>query len=501
MKSYVFIKNTVIMTFTALILRTAGIILRVWLANKIGSEGIGLYQLIFSVYTLVSAFAASGICTAVTRLAAEQLPNGKTAVKRVFKNATMLTLIIAVLSAIIVYFFSDLISVQFLKDVRAAKSLKILSFSLPFMGISSCIRGYFTALRKMTVPSATQILEQIVRIAVIITLLRATAEKGLEYSAAVILFADTVAEIASCVIGYLLYLKDIKKIPNKEKAAQSFVPQILKIAVPISAGRYITTGLKTFENIIVPNMLAIFSKSRALALSQFGMLRGMAIPIMFFPSSFLMSVSTMLIPEMSEDKAQNHTISIGYKASKTVNMTLKASIFIATVFFAAAYEIGFCVYKSTEVGYIIRFLSPIIPFMYLESVIDGLNKGLDQQNYTLMFNIIDSVLRIVVIYTLVPHFGLNGFLWLMIVSNIATSMLNFLRTKKAAKVKVDIKNSVLKPIFAGVFSILVNNLIFKTEQLNILFAVLKSATVSVIFIIIMLLLKGFEEEPYINKKP
>ena len=111
MKKTVFIKNALILTATSLILRFAGIIFKVWLAALIGSEGIGLYQLIFSVYVLVSTFATSGISTAVTRLVAEEIALGnKNGAEKVFKRAIQLTLFLALITVGIVYFGSDFIA-------------------------------------------------------------------------------------------------------------------------------------------------------------------------------------------------------------------------------------------------------------------------------------------------------------------------------------------------------------------------------------------------------
>ena len=76
MKKTVFIKNAAILTASSLLLRFLGIIFKVWLGGKIGSEGIGLYQLIFSVYMLAATLVTSGISTAVTRLIADELALG-----------------------------------------------------------------------------------------------------------------------------------------------------------------------------------------------------------------------------------------------------------------------------------------------------------------------------------------------------------------------------------------------------------------------------------------
>lgn len=493
MKSYVFIKNAIIMTFTALILRSAGIFLKVWLANNIGSEGIGLYQLIFSVYTLVATFASSGVCTAVTRLVSENMDKGKNAIKAIMKKAGLLITIIAVISAFIVYFFSDFLAINFLKDERAALSLKILSFSLPFMGISSCIKGYFVARRKMSKPSFAQIFEQAVRIAVILIVLPKVTVLGLGLSTAIVLLADTIAEICSSLVLYFLYLKDKSKLHSSNGTLKGIYRQILKITLPISGGKYLTTLLRTVENLMVPIRLTLFNNDKALSLSQFGALRGMVIPIIFFPSSFLMSVSTMLIPEMSEAKAHNHNLTIRYKASKTVNLTICSSIFLSIVFLVCGNEIGNIVYHEKDVGFMIRFLAPIIPFMYLESVVDGLIKGLNQQKYSFWYNSADSILRIVIIWVLLPKSGIKGFLMLMVVSNIATCMLNFLRAKKVAKIKVDFLNSIIKPITAsavgGLLALPLKEILFAFGEK--LYTISQIGVITICFFGIMYLLKGF----------
>jgi len=165
MKKTVFIKNAVILTASSLLLRFAGIIFKVWLASFIGSEGIGLYQLIFSVYVLASTFATTGISTAVTRLVTEELALGqRKGTLKILRRAIELSLIIAFASIAIIFLGADFIASKFLGDLRASAALKILPFSLPFMAVSSCLRGYFFARRKATPSALAQLTEQAVRI-------------------------------------------------------------------------------------------------------------------------------------------------------------------------------------------------------------------------------------------------------------------------------------------------------------------------------------------------
>ena len=504
MKSLVFIKNAIVLTITSLILRSVGIIFRVYLVGIIGSEGIGLYQLIFSVYVLFATFATSGICTAVTRLIADCGDNNKNVVKTVMRKAVAITLFVAFLSTAIVFLCADFIALNLLKDFRATLALKILSFSLPFMGVSSCIKGYFIARRKTLTPSFAQIFEQIIRISLVVTLLSKFSWMGVTACAAVVLLGDTVAEILSCLFIYIGYLRDKTKLQKGGKAPTEILKSILKVATPIAGGRYVTTALHTAENLIVPIQLALFTLSSKTALSQFGMIKGMAIPILFFPASFLMAMSTMLVPEISEAAAKNNKDKVNSATRKSLKTTLMVSILIASVFFVTAPDLGKIIYHSSDVGYIIRMLSPIVPFMYIESVADGILKGLDQQMHSFWYNCIDSVLRIGSIFVLVPRFGLTGFLGVMIISNVITSSLCCHRLLKVVNMKLDLMNWILKPMFSAAIGIIFAHLVGEYLSFGVLYSTAIEITLETgVFFAVMFLIGGIKKESiydYLPKK-
>ena len=254
MKISVFVKNTVVLCLTSVILRIAGVLFRIYLADRIGSEGMGVYQLIFSVYILASTFAMSGICTAVTRLVSENLDRGRLAVKSVMRAAAVLTLIAAAVSSAAVFFGAEFIGVRLLCDARTVPALKILCFSLPFMGLSSCIRGYFIACRKTLSPSLTGLAEQAVRIGVVLFCLSKGISRGIAYSAAAVLLGDTTAETVSFLISWVLYRRDLRKMHGSDRISGVF-RKILRIALPLSAAAYMSTALHTAENLLIPSRL------------------------------------------------------------------------------------------------------------------------------------------------------------------------------------------------------------------------------------------------------
>ena len=202
------------------------------------------------------------------------------------------------------------------------------------------------------------------------------------------LLADTIAEGASCLYLGLSYRRDQKRTRTTSGLSsppRGVVRRLLSIAVPISAGRYLNSILRTIENLLVPSCLAKYTSSRETGLAQFGMLKGMAMPILFFPSSFLSSFSTLLVPEVSESAARHRTDQVERAVNRSLHLTLIASILISGLFAVYAKPLGLAIYQSEEIGFLIGVLAPVMPFMYLENVVDGLLRGLDQQVSSLRF--------------------------------------------------------------------------------------------------------------------
>lgn len=452
-KKTIFIKNALILTVSSLVLRFAGIIFKVWLAAAIGSEGIGLYQLIFSVYVLVSTFATSGISTAVTRLIAEELALGnKKGTLKILKCAIKLSLIIAVITVIAVYFGSQIIAVKFLGDIRAVAALKILPFSLPFMCVSSCMRGYFIARRKVTPNAVTQLVEQAVRIGVVLVLVKRFIAKGLAAASVAVMLGDVISEAIAFLLLFAVFMVDRKKLNSllgRARPPYKIIAKILNIAAPITSGRYLNTALRTVENILVPKNLEKYPKSSGVALSQFGMIKGMALPILFFPSAILSAVSTLLVPEMSEAVAKKQTYLVKNATQKILKLTALVSFIFSAIFFVAGKEIGNIIYKDEQVGFLIKALSPIVPFMYLDSVSDGILKGLDQQVFSFRTAVSDSALRIILILIFLPVSGLNGFIGIMYFSNLLTCFLNVGRLTRVSKAKFNLLSEILYPVLSA----------------------------------------------------
>lgn len=450
MNKQAFYKNTAVMTVTSLLLRLLGILFRIFISNRVGAEGMGLYQLVFSVYILGATFATGGLTTAVTCLAAERMTRSDAkGVRRLLGLSVMLCLVIGGVSALILYSGAPVIGV-WMGDTRAVSALSVSGIALPFIGVSACIKGYFMARRKAWPPCLSQLVEQSVRIGGILWMLSALWDGSLEGACLIIILGDALSETVACLYLLLAYRRDSKQLPSISKStATKLLHPLLHIALPLTAGRYLTTVLRTVENFLVPARLTLYTRSDALSLAQFGAVKGMALPLIFFPSALLMTLSGLLIPELSDAHALGQRRQVTRLVERTLHVTLLGSILVGGLFAVLGQQLGDLLYHDSLVGMLLRVLGPLTPVMYLDSVVSGMLKGLGQQVHSLWFSVADSAVRMTLIYLLLPRFGLTGFLYVMLVSNLLTATLSTSRLLTVSRTSMQWGRWVIRPLFAA----------------------------------------------------
>lgn len=444
-----FFKNALLLTVTGLILRGLGMLLRVFISTRIGEEGMGVYQLISSAYFLFITLSHAGIAVTVTRRAATKLSQGKSA-GGVVASGIRLSLITGILSALIMLVSAPIVSRYWLADTRATYSLITLALSLPFVSCCGVLSAYFTATRQVSYGCGAQLLEQITRIAASAVAFYITKSAPLGIMLAAVYFANTLSEAVACLFLAAVYSKN--KTPYTKRES---IREISVQSMPVAASKLLSSGLHTAENMLVPSALALYCGSRQAALADFGALKGMALPLMFFPFSFISALSTLLLPEIAEAGVRGGKARTSSLIDKTCSLTLTLSTLIAGIFFLNADTLGALIYKSERVSMIIRVLSPIIPFMYLDSICDGLLKGLGKQRQVLYNNCIDSGIRIVLVILTLKFTGINGFLAIMIFSNVLICMLNLRILTKSAGLKINYLQWFLLPFGCVLISAIV----------------------------------------------
>ena len=451
MKKEKIIIGTLILTVATTSVRFVGMFFRIYLANTLGSEGIGLYQLILSIFFLMVTLATSGIRVAISKLISEQIALGNYSnAKKVLHQSIGISIFTGFAAGAILYYFADYIGSHILNDNRTVLALLYLAPSLPIMAISNCYKGYFYALGKVTQPSIIQMTEQFLRIFLIIYLMGTFLPKGLEYGCAAVAIGMTAEEIFALFLVWFFYIFDKKPhSTNTQKKAPNMIFKILNISVPISATSYINSILRTVENTLIPARLLLYGLSSEMSISLYGMIKGMVLPLLFFPSSILTSLSSLLIPAVAGDNALANEKSVSRTLSQVIHFTTISGILVVAVFVSFPNEIAMAVYNDRQVGLMIKLISYVCPFMYLNMVISSMLNALGEQVSSFVVNIIESILKIFIIYVFIPVYGFNAYLFALFITTILNTILYLFRLLKVSSIVFDISDWIIKPIIAA----------------------------------------------------
>lgn len=437
--------NTILLTATSFLMRTVSVSFNVYLTNKIGADGIGLFQLIIAVYGTAITFASAGIRLAAMRLVADNIAEKKYSERQIMRICVLYALVCGVFIALVLAAFSQLIGQKWIHDIRSIPSLRVLSLSLPFVAVSAALGGYFTAIGKLVRYTAVQFAEQIFKISVTVISLQAALSHGLEASCIAIVFGMTSAEIFSASCSYLLYRLSSRKSDSSKKT-RSIIRKLLRISLPDAIGAEMRSILMTVEHLLIPVGFRKSGSNPQAAIATYGIIHGMALPLVLYPSALLSSLSGLLVPEISAQHIAKNNVRIGYMIARVLHIALMFSIGTAGIMYFCSDELSVAVYGNTDVGFYTKVLSPLIPVMYMDMTIDGMLKGLDQQVSYMRYNIIDACICVIFVWLLVPIFSVKGYIMVVFMSEIINFALSFNRLTKVSEVRIDLHRDIVIPL-------------------------------------------------------
>ena len=427
-KIKVFILNSLILLASSIILQIIGLFFNVYISNKIGSEAVGVFTLVMSVYLFGITLATSGINIAATRVISEELAlNNEKGVKSATKKCVIISLITGCLASLIFFVFADFIVSKCLHNRVSHNVIYALCVALPFISMSSAINGYFVAVRRAYKNAMAKFFEEFIKIVSTAMLLNMFMPSGLDYMCLALIVGDVISEVLSLLFLYLLLLKDKNYSKSFRFLGKSYTPRILRISLPVAFTSYIKSGLSTLKQIIIPISLEKSGLGCSLALSNYGVVSGMATPVIMFPSVFINCFASLLVPEFSRYYVKKDSKRIKQMSTFILVATLVFSFFICGIIFFFAEPICSALYKQPDIFKYVKMLSFLIPCIYLDLVIDNILKGLDAQVSVVFINIADCLITISFIYFVVPSLGFLGYILSIFVSEIFNVVISLFR--------------------------------------------------------------------------
>lgn len=434
-KARKFLTDALIMTAVSLIIRTVGVCFNSYITARIGSEGMGLYTLITSVYAFSVTFATSGINLGVTRTVAEALA-GKGSVKKAMALSLAYAAFFGTLAFSVLFFGAELIGTTLLGDVRTVKSIRVFAVSLPFIALSSCFNGYFCAVRRTWKNGAAMLFEQALKIYLCAALLTVLMPSGIEYACIALVLGGALAESASVVFALVFYLLDKSKKHGKSGSGGS-MKYLISIAFPVALSAYVRSALLTVEHMLIPRGLKRHGLDHATALASYGVLQGMALPVVLYPAAFSTAFASLLVPEITERHASGDEKGVKRLTERAIYSILIFAVCASGIMAAEAYNIEALLYPDTGTGKYIRTLAVLVPVMYCDTVCDGILKGMGKQVYSMGVNIFDASLSCMLVALLIPRHGITAYLYIIIGCEVVNTALSLSKVLEITNARID----------------------------------------------------------------
>lgn len=439
------VTGTLLLTFTGMISRFIGFFYKIFLSRTIGAEALGIYQLIFPIFAFCLSIACGGIQTAISRYAASCQ---KQRDARLYLWLGMvLSLFLSFVCAFFIYQNAAFLSSSLLGEPRCEKLLCIMALAIPFACIHSCINGYYYGIKKAGIPSASQLVEQLVRVMGVYVICTILTAEGQQLTAAASVWGIFIGELAAALFSLTALSFQKKGYPGRETASaagrklfslfrkrsmqirQAF-RNLCTMSFPLTINRIALSLAQSLENILIPSSLRLFGYSAYDALSIYGILTGMVFSTIMFPAVISNSLSVMLTPEISRAQSEHQEMQIRRLIKKTVETSLILGFLCTLLFLLGGSFIGVFLFHNHLAGIYIRTLSWICPFLFLGSTLCSILHGLGRPKTVLLLNVISSLIRILFIVLVIPRIGIRGYLWGMLASQIFSSVSAWLVLRK-----------------------------------------------------------------------
>lgn len=439
------------MTFFSVLMRTIGLSFQVFISNSIGAEGVGLFQLVMSVNSLAITVATSGVRFAVTRLTAEVIGEGRPGdVRKVVRCCFIYAAGFGLLAFVLVFLNSGHLARFWAGDLRTEIPVKIFSLGLVFISLSTVIGGYFTAVGRIGRAALLQLGEQLCMIC--LTMLFLPHTKGsMENGCSAIATASVAADAIIFIISIAVYWQDVRRYRSAHRKGKYF-SRLLSISLPLALSAYARTVLNTLQHMLTPAGLRRSGASAEEALSAYGVVHGMALPLVLFPSALFTSLAELLIPELTTHQISGNADMVNRTVNRTLRLCLAFSICCAAILFTFGGKLGELLYKNAEAGHYARLLSPLVVIMYMDTVTDGMLKGLGQQLYTMGVNIVDAALSLAMVFWLLPIYAVKAYIFIIFFTECFNFILSMLRLTRMADIHINIKD-IIRPLLCSLISV------------------------------------------------
>lgn len=437
------VKDTIMLTVMQLFLDSAALLLNVFITRSLGTSAMGILSLTGSFLMLAGTISNGNAFLCTSRLISEELGKPRKNPNRVLLHGLTLCLILSITVSAALVCFSNIIGDKFFHSSAMSRAVRLMPLALVPGAFAACFKGYFNAFRKSSVTAFADILEFLVKAAVIV-MMTLTAENPSDGSICGIMISGIIAGNCFSLLYFLIMFARLHE-HFSEKPSLSF-SKYASFALPIMTGGIITSALSSTNDALIPVTLRQYGDSVSEALSRFGIFEAIVIPTLFFPSVVLCSMSGIIVSEAARAAASGNRIRIKSITKRLIDCTLIFAVFAAAVLMKFGSEIGELLGGGELAGRMISIIAPVVPFIYLEIILEALIKGMGLQGFSSLNYLAEYAVRISVVLIFVPKFGFYGIVASYYASNVIGNCSRLIKVVRHTEIRLNIFRSVIMPV-------------------------------------------------------
>ena len=447
MSKQTFLKGTIILILAGFVTKILGFINRMVMARIMGSEGVGLYMMAVPTMLLILTLTQMGLPVAISKLVAEAEARGETSkIKQILVVSLAITISLGAVFTTTMILTAPYVASHLLTDSRAYYALIAVAPIVPIVAVSAVLRGYFQGRQNMKPTAYSQMLEQIVRITLVAVLSTAFLPLGIEYAAAGAMLSVIAGEFVSLI--YMLFLFKRKKSFKLRRKFFAYLgegkqtsKQLLKIALPTTGSRLIGTVSLFFEPIIVAQSLAIAGVATIVATKQYGELAGFIIPLLTLPTFITFSLSTSLLPSISEAAAKNQQHLIHARLEQAMRLSFIAGGLAMVVLLVYPEQIMSFMYHAPEASGFLKIMAPFCLFLYIQGPLQAALQALDLAKPAMYNSLFGAIIKTAAIFVLAtrPEFGIMGAALAIVIGFVLVTLLHLATIAKNAGFSIELK--------------------------------------------------------------
>jgi stage V sporulation protein B len=429
-----FLHGAFVLISAALCTRIMGFAYRIFLTRYIGSEGMGLFQMVWPLLSLVLTFVTAGLPVAISKLVAEAFVRRDVVrIRRILRVSSVTIGVFAVVFTALMWVLRHWIRAHWITDPNAYPTYLAMIPLVAVISVASIFRGYFQGLQDMSPPAWASVIETIVRILSIWCLVVRFVPYGLPYAAAAAMIGTLCGEIAGLtwlVIMYVRRGRPAAVLPGAPvrslESARKTLRAMAEVAVPVTLSRLIGSLMWAAEPVLVTRSLLRAGATVAQATMWYGQYGGMAIPLLVFPTVFTSALATNLVPAVSEAVAGSERGRVRIRVAQSWRAAAIVGFPASVLLTVYATSLCQAMYHEPEVGPLLAVMAPCGFLLYLQGPLAGVLQGLNRAGAAMRNSVIGGLVRLGLIVLLAsnPDLGILGVAWATTISTCLTTVLH-----------------------------------------------------------------------------